>query len=120
MNFHEEAFEGAVEIVAAAMEEAEVEISEKGGEQVGEFFRAIYKTLAAVATGEEDEKVRAGSFEMYEDAAGAYRFRLKAANGQIVAVSQGYGTKAACLKGIESVKRSAGGAEVKAVETAET
>ena len=27
MNFHEEAFEGTVEIVAAAMEEAEVELS---------------------------------------------------------------------------------------------
>lgn len=38
MKFHEEAFEGTVEIVAAAMEEAEVELSEKGGEQVADFL----------------------------------------------------------------------------------
>ncbi len=110
MEFHEEAFEGTVEIVAAAMEEAEVEISARGGEQVGEFFAAIYKKLTAIATGESE--ARSGYFEMYEDAKGEYRFRLKAANGQTVAVSEGYSSKAGCLKGIDSVKRSANGAEV--------
>ena len=54
MGFHEEAFEGAVEIVAAAMEEAEVELSAKGGEQVGDFFAAVYKRLRSIANGEED------------------------------------------------------------------
>ena len=52
MEFHEEAFEGTVEIVAAAMEEAEVEISADGGEQVAEFFAAIYKRLRGLANGE--------------------------------------------------------------------
>ena len=37
MEFHEEAFEGTVEIVAAAMEEAEVELSAEGGELVADF-----------------------------------------------------------------------------------
>lgn len=46
-------------------------------------------------------------FEVYLDKKGAYRFRLKARNGEIIAVSDGYDTKAGCLKGIESVKSNA-------------
>lgn len=113
MEFHEEAFEGTVEIVAAAMEEAEVELSAEGGEQVAEFFTAIYRRLAALEDGEEDDPARAGTFEVYQDARGEHRFRLKAANGQIIAVSEGYSSKGACLKGVDSVKRSAPGAAVK-------
>lgn len=45
--------------------------------------------------------------EVYEDKRGAFRFRLKARNGQIVAVSEGYTTHAACLDGVESVCRNA-------------
>ena len=51
-------------------------------------------------------------FEMYEDKSGEFRFRLKARNGQIIAVSEGYSAKAGCLNGIESVKRNAADAEV--------
>lgn len=51
-------------------------------------------------------------FEMYEDKAGEYRFRLKAANGQVIAVSEGYTTKASCLNGIESVIKNAPEAEI--------
>ena len=40
-------------------------------------------------------------------------FRLKAANGQTIAVSESYTSKDSCLNGIESVKRSANGAPVK-------
>jgi len=36
-------------------------------------------------------------FEVYKDAAGEFRFRLKAPNGEIIAVSEGYTTKANCL-----------------------
>ena len=116
MSFHEKAFEGAVEIVAAAMEEAEVELSAEGGEQVGEFFAAVYKRLRSIANGEEAEKpAKPGTFEVYQDARGEYRFRLKAANGQTIAVSEGYTTKAACLNGAESVQRSAPGAAIKEV-----
>ena len=46
-------------------------------------------------------------FEMYEDKAGEFRFRLKATNGQIIAVSEGYKAEASCLNGIESVKKNA-------------
>src|SRR5208337_5518735 len=48
-----------------------------------------------------------GVFEVFADAAGRLRFHLKAANGQIIAVSQSYGTKESALKGIASIKKSA-------------
>ena len=46
-------------------------------------------------------------FEWYKDKAGKYRFRLKAANGEIIAVSEGYDSKEGCVGGIESVKKNA-------------
>lgn len=46
-------------------------------------------------------------FEVYTDKAGEFRFRLKATNGQIIAVGEGYKAKASCLNGIESVKKNA-------------
>ena len=51
-------------------------------------------------------------FEVYLDKAGEYRFRLKAKNGKIIAVSEGYTGKAGCLNGIESVKKNAPEAEI--------
>ena len=43
-------------------------------------------------------------FEVFKDAQGQFRFRLKAGNGEIIAVSEGYKAKDGCLKGIDSVK----------------
>ena len=51
-------------------------------------------------------------FEVYLDKAGEYRFRLKARNGEIIAVSEGYKAKASCMNGIDSVKRNAPDAEI--------
>nr|MBQ8243842.1 YegP family protein [Oscillospiraceae bacterium] len=51
-------------------------------------------------------------FEMYEDKAGEFRFRLKARNGEIIGTSEGYTAKAGCLNGIESVKKNAAEAEI--------
>ena len=51
-------------------------------------------------------------FEMYQDKAGDYRFRLKARNGEIIAVSENYSAKAGCLNGIESVQKNAPEAEI--------
>lgn len=56
-------------------------------------------------------------FEMYNDKSGEFRFRLKARNGEIIAVSEGYKTKASCLNGIESVRKNAPDAEVVEEET---
>jgi uncharacterized protein YegP (UPF0339 family) len=46
-------------------------------------------------------------FEVYTDKAGEFRFRLKATNGQIIAVGEGYKKLASCLNGIDSIKRNA-------------
>lgn len=51
-------------------------------------------------------------FEMYQDKAGEFRFRLKARNGEIIGTSEGYIAKAGCLNGIESVKKNAYNAEI--------
>ena len=51
-------------------------------------------------------------FEVYTDKAGEFRFRLKAKNGQIIAVSEGYKSKKSCLNGIESVKKNAVDAKI--------
>jgi uncharacterized protein len=46
-------------------------------------------------------------FEWYKDKAGKFRFRLKAANGEIIAVGQAYASKEDCVIGIESLKKNA-------------
>ena len=63
-------------------------------------------------TAENFEAVKHPKFEVYTDKAGEFRFRLKAKNGEIIAVSEGYKAKASCLNGIESVKKNAVDAEV--------
>ena len=89
----------------------------------------IYNTLAACQNGAESvaknapvanvqdltvnqEGVTHPKFELYQDKAGEFRFRLKATNGQIIAVSEGYTTKAACENGIESVRKNAADAPI--------
>ena len=48
-----------------------------------------------------------GKFVITTRKDGDFQFNLKATNGQVILTSQGYSTKAACLNGIESVKRNA-------------
>lgn len=72
----------------------------------------------APAAGVEDqtvegfEKVKHPKFEVYQDKAGEYRFRLKATNGEIIATGEGYKAKAGCMNGIESIKKNAPDAEI--------
>lgn len=49
-----------------------------------------------------------GKFELYKNKAGEFRFRMKAGNGENIGASEGYKTKAAALKGIDSVRANAG------------
>ena len=55
-------------------------------------------------------------FEVYTDSKGEFRFTLKAPNGEVIAVSEGYSTKTGCMSGIESVKKNAPIAEVKEIQ----
>ena len=50
-------------------------------------------------------------FEIYIAKDQEFRFRLLAKNGQKIAASEGYTTKASCKGGIESVVKNAPGAE---------
>jgi uncharacterized protein len=54
----------------------------------------------------------AAKFELWVDKGGQYRFNLKASNGQVIASSEGYSSKASALGGIESVKTNAADAEI--------
>ena len=51
-------------------------------------------------------------YEVYQDKAGEFRFRLKARNGEIIATGEGYKAKASCLNGIDSIRRNAPDAEI--------
>ncbi|TWP25123.1 DUF1508 domain-containing protein [Apibacter muscae] len=46
-------------------------------------------------------------FEIFKDKSGAFRFRLKAKNGEVILASEGYTQKTNCQKGVSSVKRNA-------------
>ena len=59
----------------------------------------------------------AGKFEIYQDRAGKYRFRLKASNGQIVASGEAYESRSNAKKGAESVQNAAAGATIVDVES---
>ncbi len=63
-------------------------------------------------TVEPVEKAVNPKFEVYTDKAGESRFRLKAKNGEVIATSEGYKTKASCLNGVESVRKNAPEAEI--------
>ena len=56
---------------------------------------------------ENFEKVTHPKYEVYNDKAGEFRFRLMARNGENILASEGYTTKQSCLNGIESVKKNA-------------
>ena len=59
--------------------------------------------MAQVADLTEGETCPNPRFELYQDKAGTYRFRLRSRNGRIIGVSEGYKTKAGCRNGIDSV-----------------
>ena len=54
----------------------------------------------------------AGKFVVKKGSSGKFHFTLVATNGQVIATSEAYESKASALKGIESVKRNAPDAKV--------
>lgn len=62
---------------------------------------------------EENYKVeKCPKFEIYADKAGETRFRLKAKNGQIIGVSEGYKAMKTAQNGIASVIKNAAGEQI--------
>jgi len=43
-------------------------------------------------------------FEIYQDAPGKFKFRLRATNNEIVVIGEGYKTKSECINGINALK----------------
>ena len=56
---------------------------------------------------ESGPKVPNPKYQIYKDASGDFRFRLKAANGETIAQGEGYESMESCLNGIEVVRNSA-------------
>lgn len=54
----------------------------------------------------------AGKFVLKKGATGKIHFNLLAGNGQVIATSEAYESRESALKGIESVKANAPGADV--------
>jgi uncharacterized protein YegP (UPF0339 family) len=54
----------------------------------------------------------AGKFVLKKGSTGKYHFNLVARNGQVIATSEAYGSKASALNGIESVKNNAPNAQI--------
>ena len=52
-------------------------------------------------------EIKGAKFELYSDKAGEFRFRFKDADGNILAVSEGYVKKDSAKNGIDSVRRNA-------------
>lgn len=65
-------------------------------------------------TGDQNERRSnvSAHFEVYEDKAHQWRFRLKAGNGEIVAVGESYPTRSGAEKGCDAVKRAAAEADI--------
>jgi hypothetical protein len=57
------------------------------------------------------------TFELYEDREGKYRWRLRHANGNIIADSgEGYASKQKARQGIDSVRSNAAAADVEVLD----
>lgn len=63
-------------------------------------------------TVENFEEMKHPKFELYKDKSEQFRFRLKARNGEVVAVSEAYTTKANCKNGINSVIKNVVDAQI--------
>ena len=103
-KYDDDILEAAAKITAAVAEETDLKMDENGAHTAAMFLRTLYDELAA-----EDDAWNAegGTFEVYRDNAGEFRFRMKAKNGEVIAMSEGYKRKDSCLNGIACIKRYA-------------
>lgn len=65
------------------------------------------KAVIEDQTVEGFKEEKGAKFELYSDKAGEFRFRLRNAAGDILAVSEGYVKKDSAKNGIESVRKNA-------------
>jgi uncharacterized protein len=71
---------------------------------------------SAAAADQKAVDERTATFEVYQDKAGEYRWRLKSSNGQNIATSgEGYSEKRSCMAAIETVKKAAANAKIEEI-----
>lgn len=69
--------------------------------------------LPGSAGAKQTESESVGTFVVYKDKAGEFRWRLKARNGKVIAIGgEGYATKSSCLDSIELVRKYAAKAKL--------
>jgi amphi-Trp domain-containing protein len=94
--------------------ELEVEVEREGTEASLELEVEWDEAEGEIET---DADLSKATFELYEDNAGEWRWRLRHDNGNIIADGgEGYSKKATAENGIESVKKNAPGALVEEQE----
>ncbi|MEF8914131.1 HVO_2922 family protein [Natronomonas sp.] len=100
--------EGSVTVDVPGEPAMEVELERHGDAVAFELELEWPEADGAVDTDADTSKA---TFELYEDSAGEYRWRLRHRNGNIIADSgEGYAAKGGAKGGIESVKANAPGA----------
>ena len=72
--------------------------------------------LSQIEDQTRNESAKHPKYELYQDKAGEFRFRLKAANGEIIGKSESYKAKASAKKGIASIAKNAPDAPIIVVE----
>lgn len=60
-----------------------------------------------------------GKFVVKKGSTGKFRFNLVSTNGQVVATSESYGSKASCMNGVKSVRKLAAEADLEDQTTKE-
>ncbi len=121
-RFHLKAGNG--QIIAASQSYGAKESALKGIASIKK-NAPIAKVADLAATQNMEESAHRGVvqdpvFEIHCDAAGKFRFNLKAGNGQIIAVSQSYLSRTSAENGIESIKKNAPTAKIIDQSTAMT
>lgn len=96
------------EIIATSQTYKSVENAKTGIESI----KTNYNAPVEDKTVKNVNELPCAKFEIFKDVEDKFRFHLKAANGEIIAASQGYTSKESCEKGIASVKHNAPGAEI--------
>jgi len=91
-------------------EDGEIELEREDGEIELEIEMSWTDTDGAVETDADESKA---TFQLFEDNAGEYRWRLRHDNGNVIADSgEGYASKQKARQGLESVKTNAAGGHV--------
>ncbi len=103
---------GRFDSAAQSSDTSESTAQSSGASDSAAHSRAESDSVDRTAAGDA-EASSAATFELYRDQADEWRWRLRHDNGNIIADGgEGYSSKAAAKKGIESVKKNAAGASV--------